>query len=181
MKRVLVPLDGTKNAEAALAPLAELCGPEDEIILLTVEKREAPQRAGYQPSPVVTTAIAGAAAGAISASAPDVPVYVETGEQALQRQIDESRDYLESLAAGLRNRGHRVATEVLIDEHPDKAIVDYARETKPAFIAMLRRTKPTVAELIFGSVATSVMRADVAPVLFVPSPIPEETAAEKRE
>jgi nucleotide-binding universal stress UspA family protein len=39
---------------------------------------------------------------------------------------------------------------------------------QPAFIAMLRRTHPGVAEVIFGSVATSVMRADVAPVLFVP-------------
>jgi nucleotide-binding universal stress UspA family protein len=170
MKRVLIPLDGTKNAEAALAPLAEFCSPEDELTLLTVEKPEAPQRAGYRPSPVVTAAFTGPAGGAIGASAPDVPVYAETGDQALQRQLDESKDYLEGLAAGLRARGYRVDTEVLIDEHPDRAIVDYAREMKPAFIAMLRRTKPTVAELIFGSVAASVMRADVAPVLFVPPP-----------
>jgi nucleotide-binding universal stress UspA family protein len=170
MKRVLVPLDGTKSAEAALAPLTEFCGPDDEIILLTVEKPQAPQRAGYRPSPIVTAAIAGAAAGAISASAPDVPIYIETGEQALQRQLDESKDYLESLAAGLRKRGYKVDTEVLIDEHADRAIVNYAREMKPAFITMLRRTKPTVAALIFGSVASSVMRADVAPVLFIPPP-----------
>jgi nucleotide-binding universal stress UspA family protein len=41
---------------------------------------------------------------------------------------------------------------------------------KPGFIAMLRRTHPGLAERIFGSVASNIVRADVAPVLFVPSP-----------
>jgi hypothetical protein len=53
MKRVLVPLDGTKNCEAALASIAGFCGPEDEVLLLRVEKSEPRQRTGYGPSPVV--------------------------------------------------------------------------------------------------------------------------------
>jgi nucleotide-binding universal stress UspA family protein len=168
MKRVLVPLDGTKNAEAALSSLAQFCGPNDEVVLLKVEKPEAPQRAGYRASPAVMQAIASPASGVAFSSPPEVPYYVETGDQATQRQLDEAKDYLEGLAGNLRASGQKVQTEVLIADDPEEAIVDYAREMQPAFIAMLRRTQPGLAEVIFGSVATRVMRADVAPVLFVP-------------
>jgi hypothetical protein len=98
MKRILVPLDGTKNAEAALDVLGDLCNPDDEVVLLKVEKPESPQRAGYGPSSVITQAISGPAGGVANVSLPDVPVYAETGSQTLQRQIDEVRDYLDGLA-----------------------------------------------------------------------------------
>jgi len=166
MKRILVPLDGTKDAEAALTSVAELCDPDDEVVLLKVEKPEVAQRAGFRPSPILTEAIA--RGGVTGVNTLDVPVYAETGDQTVQRQLAEAHDYLEALAAALRERGHQVETEVLIDDHPDRAIVDYARHMRPAFIAMLRRTHPGVAELIFGGVASSVLKADVAPVLFVP-------------
>jgi nucleotide-binding universal stress UspA family protein len=170
MKRILVPLDGTKNAEAALQALTQFCEPGDEVVLVKVEKPGAPQRAGFRPSAPVVEAITGPNAGVASLSAPDVPFYVETRDQVIQRQIGETKDYLERLARDLRTTGHDVNTEVLISDKPAEAIVQYAREMRPAFIAMLRRTHPTVAELIFGSVASSVMKADVAPVLFVPPP-----------
>jgi nucleotide-binding universal stress UspA family protein len=169
MKRVLVPLDGTRNAEAAIPSLAQFCGPDDEVVLVKVEKPEAPQRGGYRPSAAVMEAIR-AASGVASVSPPDVPYYVETGEQVIQRQLDEAKDYLERIAGDLRAHGQKVETEVLIADKPDEAIIAYAREMRPTFIAMLRRTHQGVAEVIFGSVATSVMRADVAPVLFVPPP-----------
>jgi nucleotide-binding universal stress UspA family protein len=170
VKRILVPLDGTKNAEAALQALAQFCDPDDEVVLVKVEKPGAPQRGGFRPSAPVVEAITGPNAGVASLAAPDVPFYVETGDQVIQRQVGETKDYLERLAHDLRTEGHAVKTEVLIADKPGEAIVQYARETRPAFIAMLRRTHPSVAELIFGSVASSVMKADVSPVLFVPPP-----------
>lgn len=100
---------------------------------------------------------------------PDLPVYMETGDQTLDRQIQEARDYLEGLAEGVRRRSHRVRTEVLIEHRPDEAIIDYAKRLQPKLIAMLRRSHSAWPELIFGSVATSVARADIAPVLFVPA------------
>jgi nucleotide-binding universal stress UspA family protein len=168
VKRILVPLDGTKNAETAISSLGQFCGPGDEVILLKVEKPQAPQRAGFRPSEPVMELITGAAVGVASPIPPEVPYYLETGDQTLQRQLDEAKDYLEGLAGALRASGQEVQTEVLISDDPDDAIVDYAREIKPTFIAMLRRTHPGLSEIIFGSVATTVMRADVAPVLFVP-------------
>jgi nucleotide-binding universal stress UspA family protein len=170
MKSVLVPLDGTRNAEAALVSLAALCDPGDRVVLLKVEKPETPQRSGFRPGPVVTQAIVGPFGGATGVASPDVPVYFETGEQTVQRQLAEAQDYLETLASELREKGFQVDAEVLIDDHADRAIVEYARILKPAFIAMLRRTNQGVAERIFGSVASSVLKADVAPVLFVPAP-----------
>jgi nucleotide-binding universal stress UspA family protein len=165
-KRVLVPLDGTKNAEAALASLRQLCEREDELVLIKVEKPAAPTRRGYVPGEYVSSP----AVGVTGAVTPDVPVFAETTDQVSQRQLNESKDYLEGLAANLRTAGYKVVTEVLIDEKPAQAIIDYARRTQPTFIAMLRRTHPELAEIFFGSVASSIARSDVAPVLFVPSP-----------
>jgi hypothetical protein len=45
MKSVLVPLDGSKNAEVALESLTHLWEPEDKVVLLSVEKPERRQRA----------------------------------------------------------------------------------------------------------------------------------------
>jgi len=172
MKRVLVPLDGTQTAEAALGALADFCSPEDEVVLLKVEKPERTRASGFRPGKVLSaTSVGGPAGGGVAGIAgPDLPVFLESRDQTLQRQVDEAIDYLESLAHGLRAKGLAVKTEVLVDPEPDAAIVNYARHMRPAFIAMLRRTHGSLAELIFGSVASSVARADVAPVLLVPPP-----------
>jgi nucleotide-binding universal stress UspA family protein len=145
MKRVLVPLDGTRNAEAAIPSLVQFCGLDDEVVLLKVEKPESPQRGGYRPSAAVMDAITGPVGGFATLAPPDVPFYVETGGQAIQRQLDEAKDYLEGLAGDLRASGRKVETEVLISDKPDEAIIDYAREMRPTFIAMLRRTHPGLA------------------------------------
>jgi nucleotide-binding universal stress UspA family protein len=168
VKRILVPVDGTQHAEATLKSLADFCDRGDEIVLLKVEKPHSPQRSGYRPSPVVNEAIVGPAGGMTRVTTLDVPVYAETGDQAIQSHLDEAQDYLGVLADGLREKGYTVDTEMLIDEHPARAITEYAREMKPAFIAMFHRTNFAMSELIFGSVASSVMRADIAPVLFLP-------------
>lgn len=172
MKKVLVPLDGTQTAEAAVRVLTDFCTPEDEIVLLKVEKPEPTRASGFRPGKVVSgTSVGGPAGGGVAGVAgPDLPVFRESRDQTLQRQVDEAFDNLEVLASGLRASGFKVKTEVLVDPEPDTAIIDYARRMRPTFIAMLRRTHPGVAERIFGSVASSVARADVAPVLLVPPP-----------
>lgn len=168
MKRILVPLDGTKNAECALAALEQILGPEDEFVLLAVRKPEEPLRKGYGPGVVAAAGVIVGPGGGMIGAGPDLPVYAETTDQALQSQVAESKDYLERLAAGLRDDGYTVETEVLIDENPDRAIIEYARKMQPTFIAMCRRTSTGLREFIFGSTASSIARADVSPVLFLP-------------
>jgi nucleotide-binding universal stress UspA family protein len=165
-KRILVPLDGTENSEAALRYIPDLCAPGDEVTLLRVEKPQPRPSIGTQP---------GQGAGFVSTTAgtlrdvvpPDQPIYAETEGQALQRQRDETRDYLERLAAGLRESGLEVTTHVLIEAKVDEAIIDYARARQSTTIAMVRRTHSVVGDL-FGSVALSVIRSGVAPVLVLP-------------
>jgi nucleotide-binding universal stress UspA family protein len=168
MRRVLVPLDGTKDAEAALASLEQLCNADDEIILLSIAKPEARLRSGSRPGMVMASAIGGPGGGVEESITPESPVYQETIAQTQQRQTDETKDYLENLAGAMRRQGFTVNTVVDIDENPGDAIVRYAKQTHPTFIAMLRRTRVGIGELVFGSVASTVTRSDVAPVLFVP-------------
>jgi nucleotide-binding universal stress UspA family protein len=73
------------------------------------------------------------------------------------------------VAGPLRSAGLSVETRVLVNNDPARAIVDYARDMHPDFVVMLRRTHPGIGEIVFGSIASRVAHADVAPVLFVPS------------
>ncbi|HEX5141140.1 MAG TPA: universal stress protein, partial [Dehalococcoidia bacterium] len=127
-----------------------------------------PQRGGFRPSSAVMDAIGGPATGGAPLSPPDVPYYLETEDQATQRQLDEAKGYLEQFARSLRVGGQDVQKDVLIADDPKDAIVEHARKMHPTFIVLVRRTHPALAEAIFGSVASSVMKADIAPVLLVP-------------
>jgi len=168
MKHVLVPLDGTKNAEGALPFLAELCQPGDRVVLLAVRTPERPSEVGTVPGQPVGGGFAGPSGGVVGLVTPDRPRYSETTEQTQQRQRSETADYLERLAKPLRASGVEVLTEVLLADRPAATIVDYARKARPTLIAMLRRTRLGLGERFFGSVATEVAEAEVAPVLFVP-------------
>jgi nucleotide-binding universal stress UspA family protein len=55
----------------------------------------------------------------------------------------------------------------LLENKVDEAIIEYARASKTTIIAMVRRTHSVVGDL-FGSVALSVIRSGVAPVLVLP-------------
>ncbi len=168
MKRILVPLDGTKSPGNALAKLEELCSPEDELILLNVEKPDHAAHAGFTPGMLLAGRSASTDGRTSSSVGPDLPRFVETQDQVLQRQRTESMEQLEDLAYPLRKRGFHVRTEALVEPEPEKAIIEYARETKPTFIAVLPRMHPGFIESVLGSAGNRILRAHVAPVLFLP-------------
>ena len=94
-KQILVPLDGTNNAELALSWLEEICDQEDEFILLRAERPVGPRRTGSSPGRgVMPDAIVGPMGGAMSVVSPDVPKFAETKDQSVQEQLDEAKDYL---------------------------------------------------------------------------------------
>jgi nucleotide-binding universal stress UspA family protein len=169
MKRVLVPLDGSEQAESALLPLAQLLAKGDVVALLWIGKPEHLQRVGSSPDGRRGAGFIGSPGSMVSAP-PDISVFAETRPQVEERQISEGRDYLERLAAGLRNLGFWVTTHCQIAEHPAEVVVEFARDMKPTFIVMVRRSHFGVGEVLFGSVATRVIEAEVAPVLLVPIP-----------
>ena len=70
-------------------------------------------------------------------------------------------------AQPLQEKGYRVQIKVLLHEHPGEAIISTAKEMRPTFIAMATHGRSGLSELIHGSVAETVMRSGVAPVLLV--------------
>jgi len=168
-RRVLVPLDRTDKAELALKAIPELCDKGDEVVLLSIAEEERPLQRGMRPGRIVRGAVAGASGGGVAGAArPDLPVYVETQDQAMQRQLGEMEDYMRPKARALEAQGFGVSMAFEISDDPARAIVDVARQLKPNFIVMVRTSHPGVGERVFGTVAQQVIREDVAPVVIVP-------------
>jgi nucleotide-binding universal stress UspA family protein len=134
---VLVPLDGSALAEAAL-PMAEEVlrdNPEATLVLM---------RAAW-----VTTL-------------PGVdPVSAEVAA------VKEAEDYLEEVAGRLRQRGvGRVVTSVWYGS-PAASIVEAAEARKADLIIMSTHGRSGLGRLILGSVAESVLRGTRTPILLV--------------
>ena len=139
-KRVLIPLDGSRLAEGILPFILQIAGPLDlEVVLVSVMQPIAPQ------------AIEGTAQFTVD----DVAA-----------RLNEAREYLAVVAAGLRQRGVRVRTDARYGQ-PVAQIVAAARETGADLIAMTTHGRSGLSRLIFGSVAEAVLRQAETPVLMM--------------
>jgi nucleotide-binding universal stress UspA family protein len=163
MKKVLVPLDGSEASEKALAFLHQVCAKNDAIVLFSVEKPKYPVKTGDSPGRQIP------ATEPFGLVTPEVPVLSESEEKSFASQIGETKDYVERLAAPLREAGFNVSTVVWLDDHADEAIIRFARDFQPTFIALSRSTRLQPSERLFGSVTTRVVESNVAPILVVPS------------
>jgi nucleotide-binding universal stress UspA family protein len=168
-RRVLVPLDRTDKAEMALKALPDLCDKGDEVILLSIAEQAQPLQRGTRPGRIVRAQVIGPAGGVAGAARPDFPVYAETADQAMQRQLDEMEDYMRPKSRELESQGFQVSMAFEISDDPARAIVDVARHVKPSFIMMVRTTHPGVGQRVFGTVAQHVIREEVAPVMILPA------------
>ncbi len=136
--RILVPLDGSGFAEAALPhahALAVNAGAELALLRVVL-----PPRAEYQtPEPLRLQA-----------------VYLDTEADALA--------YLDSVAADLRAAGLRVTVEVCTGPVVE-TILDYAESIHADLIVMSTHGRSGMARWFIGSVADKVVRAARLPVL----------------
>jgi nucleotide-binding universal stress UspA family protein len=140
-RRILVPLDGSETAEAALAPAAELARLTGaELTLLR-------------------------AVEVLPIAAPDGLVYTPpTLDAALvERLVAEARRSLNRVAERLRAEGLTVATRVTAAEPAAAAILDAAGQADLIVLATHGRSK--VARFFLGSVADKVVRGAPCPVL----------------
>lgn len=171
MISILATVDGSDEALTVIPAVQKLAaGQEANVRLLMVVDRPAAtiRRSGFlRRSPTAPAeGVPGAPMNFGPVNRPD-PQWAETDEQALQRAVDEGRDYLESVASDLRKGGAKVEIEVTVNDDPSRAIIDCARERKPDVIAMATHGRSGLSSLVQGSVATAVVRAGVAPVLQV--------------
>jgi len=146
-EKILVPLDGSDLAELAIRHAQEIArGARSEILLL---------QAVNFPYPVIPEA----------ALVPD--------EKWLAGAKKEAAQYLEGIAAPLREAGMRVRT--LLDERPPAdAILHVAAREEVDLIVMSTHGRGGLSRMLMGSVAESVFRATPRTVMLVK---PERPAA----
>jgi nucleotide-binding universal stress UspA family protein len=161
--RVLVPLDGSARARAAVDPATDLATTLGADLLLV----------RVVDLPHVPTSVYSADPLAAYDDAEPFPDYDPAADLA------SARDYLEWIADPLRERGHTVAVDVRSGAAVEE-IAAAARERHADVIAMGTHGRSGLARLVLGSVATGTLRRAGLPVLLVRATAAhasEETAA----
>ncbi len=160
-RSVLVTLDGSAASEAILPFLPAVLRHGDQVVLLQVAPppHEVSRGRVQRIEPVMHPS-----AVVLEAAEPE---YAEDEDHALRRTRAEVLDYLADRGLLLRNEGFDVRCEVVIDEDPQRAIVAFARQLGPLFIAMATHGRSGLSHALNGSVTEHVIRSRVAPVLVV--------------
>jgi nucleotide-binding universal stress UspA family protein len=147
-RNILIPLDGTPLAEQVIEPAVELgCLMDANYTLLRVIKPVLP----------VTYPLEGAGLADVAQS------LIERTERFQNQLRQEAQDYLDRVAAGLRQRGCRVVTCVDVEEKPALAILNHAQSSD--LVAMSTHGRHGLSRLFLGSVADKVIRGAHLPVL----------------
>lgn len=142
-KRILVPLDGSEFAEAALPyarSLAECTG--GELVLLRVVRQPIYAYAG--PDPLLSKTLQ-------------------------EDTLAECADYLDHVAADLKSDGYKVTTETGTGPVAE-TILEFAQGLGADLIAMSTHGRSGLARWFIGSTADKVMRASTLPVLLTRPP-----------
>lgn len=159
---ILVPLDGSELAEAALASvemLAELRGARLHLLRVVEPPTYPLYGDGY--------------------------VYIPFDQDAEQQ---EARAYLEALAARLNAEGKPTEVEVAVGQ-PGSTVARVAVERQADLIAMATHGRGGLARLVLGSVATGTLQRARVPLLLtrptelekpVPLPRPEASPTSER-
>jgi nucleotide-binding universal stress UspA family protein len=154
--KILVPLDGSKLAEAVLLYVQELAQRFDsEVTLIRVVAPLSKLVAETMPAALEPTG-AGAAVG------------VEAASEALKAEREDARSYLEGVVGRLKAQKIKVRAEVVEGVAGD-SIVEYAHGHAMDLIAMSTHGRSGLLRLVFGSAADQVLRQAGTPVLLVRS------------
>jgi len=147
VREIVVGLDGSRTAEAALEPAAQLA------------------RMLQVPMAVVQVVLPLAVAA-------DPPLPFPTGydTQITQVRRREALDYLEDVAEGLREQGITATAAAVIGDSAAGTLLDLGRPERGALLAVGTRGRGGVKRFMLGSVADKLVRGAEVPVLVVPPP-----------
>lgn len=144
-KRILVPLDGSRLAEAALPAALELASKFDsEVTLLRV----------VQPPQLML-------------SHTDGSVYAELLTSLRQEANEDARFYLKTHQNSLRQQGYRVKAHVTEGEPVAEVILEVVTGLGCDTIVMSTHGRGGVSRWVFGSVADKVLRQANVPVILI--------------
>ena len=148
---IIVPLDGSELAEAALTPALELRERFGAHLLLLRSIESEAER-------LTEAAVFGEAA--VSAA-----VNVDVVDRMIEAERGEATAYLEAVKKRL---GAAVAAESEVRAGPAvEAIISLAAEREGALIVMSSHGRGGLGRLVFGSVADAVLRESHLPVLLI--------------
>lgn len=147
-KKILVCLDGSELAEQIL-PYArrEALAFEAELVLLQV----VPEPVAFSPG--IPTA------GPMS-------VQTDTMIEVANQAAKGAKDYLQELAAPLREQGLKVETVATIGR-AGQTIPDYAAKNSVDLITIATHGRSGLGRAVFGSVADQVLRKSGLPILLI--------------
>jgi nucleotide-binding universal stress UspA family protein len=150
LKRVLLPLDGSALAEQMIGPAVALGDlMEAQYNLFRVIKPVLPQAYKLQGA-------------SLTELAESVLKQIELTQDSLHR---EAQDYLERVAAPLRDRSLRVQTRIAVEQQPALAILHEEKASAIDLIALETHGRRGLSRLVLGSVADKVIRGASSPVL----------------
>jgi nucleotide-binding universal stress UspA family protein len=142
-RRILLPLDGSPIGEAAVSPAAELAERLD-LGLRLVQVVVPPPLVGVAPA-----------------------VFPADLDDEVELHRREAEDYLEDVAAGLRERGLSVETAAIVYGSVADALLELARGDDVALAALSTHGRGGLQRLLLGSVADKLVRSAERPVLVV--------------
>lgn len=157
-KKALVTLDGSPASEAIISAAVRLAAPGAEVSLLTVTTVPSAVIRGVGP-----LVAAGAAGGSVQLA---VRKTVETRDQAMSHLREQEGRYLDQAAKPLREAGITVSTHVAFGDAVEE-IVSFARRENFDVIIMATHGRTGLADVLFGSVASRVVREAFIPVTLI--------------
>ncbi len=155
-ERILIPLDGSKVAEAALPVVEELASKLSPVGKVEVTLLQ-----------VVTLLTHWVVAG-------DVGAPIPYTEQEINLIKKDAQAYLDRTAEGLRGKGATVRTRVTVGNAAQE-IIRVSEEIRADLVAMSTHGRTGLGRWAFGSVTERVLRAGTKPVLLVRVPKPAKT------
>ena len=152
-EKVLVPLDGSKQGEAALGYLSRFVGslcPESKVsvILLQVVRMHNP----YNEM-----------GGIDGAALPEGLYDVNWAEN----QKQKAQEYLDRSAKQLEGKNIDVTTRIVMGGNPAEEIIKAEKELSCDLVVMATHGRSGLSRWAFGSVTDKVLRAGSVPVLMV--------------
>jgi nucleotide-binding universal stress UspA family protein len=163
--KVLATFDGSEFSETIMQQLRTIAGlaPCDFTFLAVAHEPHGRLSHLAGSHPEGTGQVLGSQP--VTVGIPD-PQWAENRGQAIERRRASLEDYLHQLSTEMP-AGSNVEVVAEIGEHPDRVIVEAAREREVDVIVMATHSRGPLARALFGSVTEQVVRSGAAPVLVV--------------
>lgn len=150
LRKILLPLDGSEFAEAAIPYVENLAkGPDNEVVLLTV----------VEPISIPLFAVH---SGGFD--------WEKYEKDVMSKVEKEARHYLTRKENSLRDKGLAVSSAMLIGK-PAKTILQYAEDNSIDLIGLSSHGLSGITKWVYGSTASKIIEGSSKPVLLIRPPV----------